>query len=359
MGDGRAPEPRRAVVWLARLLPTVLVAALFGALLLLKPSWFFAEERGRALNEQAWEAGFTERGLAVPERGPREGYWGARLSTRRQPGERWVQAEGAQAALFAIDAQGHQHLPCRDDTPCRRLLVTGGSVGWGAYASTESATWFAHLARALADQGQPHAVTVAAAGGWKAFQEVFAGRRALALFNDVDAWLMMTGLNELTNGPIATADEHQRGKGPDGKPLPRLWHARDWDARVDAFMAQLGQAKAAAAERGVRLVVVLQPALVFKQPRSALEAQVAAMSVGRFGGEAPLVDAYAALVDRAMALRAEGVTVVDCSRAFDGDANTVFADLWHFSDVGHERLGACAAAGLSAAAPAAADAGTP
>jgi hypothetical protein len=39
-----------------------------------------------------------------------------------------------------------------------------------------------------------------------------------------------------------------------------------------------------------------------------------------------------------MVVRSPGVLFADGSRVFDGEQKTVFADVWHFSDIGHEIL---------------------
>jgi hypothetical protein len=42
----------------------------------------------------------------------------------------------------------------------------------------------------------------------------------------------------------------------------------------------------------------------------------------------------------------EGTHFIDCSRIFDGEPHTTVADIWHFSDPGHELLAEALAEGL-------------
>jgi len=120
---------------------------------------------GEKLNRLAWEATFRERGLPVPPGGPRDGFWGARMPPwTPDPELGWREAEAHLPGLVEEDASGVQRLERPDAR--RHLLILGGSVAWGAYASSLETTYFARLARWLAQRQCPVRITVLAAGAW-------------------------------------------------------------------------------------------------------------------------------------------------------------------------------------------------
>ena len=100
---------------------------------------------GPSLNKAAWEATFTERALPVPDGGPREGYGGSRVNPKNWScgGTLYCEREQRAPGLYEIDARGFQHV---SDGPEPRavILVVGGSVAWGAYASGIEETYFAN-----------------------------------------------------------------------------------------------------------------------------------------------------------------------------------------------------------------------
>jgi hypothetical protein len=278
---------------------------------LVKPS-------GETLNRMAWEANFTERGLPVPSGGPRDGYWGARMPGQvKDPEIGWHEAEAHMPGLVEEDADGLQRL----ETPNARahLLILGGSVAWGAYASSADDTYIARLAQWLAAHGSPTRITVLAAGAWTSEHELKALRlRGLALSPDVVMFL--DGLNDFTLG---SASE---------------------DERVTAYLSRMREARDLARARGARVVFALQPMLLNKR-RTALEDRVLELSLDA-AGQARVRNGYARIRAGLQDLAKDGASFIDCSDVFDGERATTFTDLWHFPDPGHALLADHLAAAL-------------
>jgi lysophospholipase L1-like esterase len=271
---------------------------------LVKPS-------GEALNRLAWEANFSERGLPVPAGGPRDGYWGARMPPQtKDPDLGWREAEAHMPGLVEEDAAGLQ----REDSPGARahLLIIGGSVAWGAYASTIEATYFARLARALAAQGWPVRITVLAAGAWTSEHELRALRlRGLAL--DPDVILILDCLNDFTQ---------QRGSE---------------EELAAGYVSRMRDARDLARAQGIAVVFALQPMLLHKR-RSAIEDRILELSLDA-PAEARLRRGYTRVRAGLRELaRQEGTSFIDCADVFDGERATTFTDLWHFADPGHALL---------------------
>jgi lysophospholipase L1-like esterase len=266
---------------------------------------------GEKLNRMAWEANFSERGLAVPPDGPRDGYWGARMPPQvKDPEIGWYEAEAHLPGRVDEDAAGLQHEGPQDSR--RHLLILGGSVAWGAYASSLDATYFVRIARWLEAQGSPTRITVLAAGAWTSDHELKALRlRGLPLAPDVVMFL--DGLNDLTLG---TASE---------------------DERVASYLERMREARDLASARGADVIFVLQPTLLQKS-RSGIEDRLLALSLDA-AAERRVREGYARIRKGLRELaRAEGTTFIDGSGVFATEPATTFTDLWHFADPGHALL---------------------
>jgi lysophospholipase L1-like esterase len=266
---------------------------------------------GEALNRLAWEANFRERGLDVPPGGPRDGYWGARMPPQvKDPDIGWIEAEAHLPGLVEEDAAGLQRWG--PAAAPRHLLILGGSVAWGAYASSLEAAWFARMGRRLAERGAPVRITVLAAGAWTSAHELLALRsRGPALQPDVV--MILDGLNDLTLGQASE------------------------DERVTAYLDRMRQARDLARARGSGVVFVLQPWLLDKR-RSRIEDRVLGLSLDA-QAQARVRGGYARMRAGLRELaRAEGTAFVDASDAFAVESATTFTDLWHFADPGHALL---------------------
>jgi lysophospholipase L1-like esterase len=269
---------------------------------------------GKELNQAAWEASFRERGLAVPRGGPRDGYWGNRMPRRK--GLKDPEAEVHWPGLVEEDAAGMQ----RYALPSARvhILVIGGSVAWGAYASGEDETYFAQAAKRLAEAGWPVRFTVLAAGAWTSDNELSA-LRGYGLGLRPDVVVFLDGLNDLM------------GKG----------HSDE--VRVRRYLDNLHQARDLAEAGKAMVVIALQPTLAVKRNRSPLEDRILELTERA----QTIPAAYARMRAELRGLEDEaGTRFVDCSDALSEERATTFADIWHFADPGHRSLARCLADGL-------------
>jgi GDSL-like Lipase/Acylhydrolase family len=285
--------------------------------------WLFWRARhldlpsGKKLNRAAWEASFAERGLSAPP-GPRDGYWGSHMPPWvKDKDVGWHEAEVHLPRLVETDALGMQRLPSEGGP---RVLILGGSVAWGAYASCIDETYFAHAARLLAEAKTPADITVLAAGAWTSENELEALRRyGLALQPRVVVFL--DGLNDLTQGKGVSEDQ-----------------------RVLRYLDHLHEARDLAETKGARVAIVLQPVLTAKRRKSALEARILEIMSDK---AAIVPEAYGRMRVGLRGLEdEEGTRFVDCSDALSGETATTFTDIWHFADPGHRLLGRCLAQGL-------------
>ena len=78
--------------------------------------------------------------------------------------------------MLDIDERGLQYYRTTV-SPKRHVLVIGGSVAFGAYASSIATTYFNVLGTELERLGTPADLTIVAAGAWKATQEGRAHQR--------------------------------------------------------------------------------------------------------------------------------------------------------------------------------------
>jgi lysophospholipase L1-like esterase len=201
-----------------------------------------------------------------------------------------------------------------------RLLILGGSVAWGAYASSIEETYFARLARRLRNDGRPVNVTVMAAGAWTSENELKAFRRR-GLETDPDIVLFLNGMNDLTQGKGIAED-----------------------ARVRLYLDHMHEVRDIAQTKGLVTVFSLQPALAGKRRKTALEARVLELMADK---AAFVPTAYPRMLAGLRGLAVEaGTYTLDCSDAFSAEKTTTFTDVWHFADPGHRLLAECLARGL-------------
>lgn len=312
-----APSPRKKLLFWSITLSLPALCAVGG--------WLFWQSRhidvtgGRKLNRAAWESSFEERGLPVPAGGPRDGYWGGRMpGWVRNPDVGWHEAEVHMPGLVEQDANGMQQL--RVDGAQAHVLILGGSVAWGAYASSLAETYFAHVARHLREAGVPADLTVLAAGAWTSENELKAVRRHGAALRP-DVVVFLDGLNDLTQGPDVGED-----------------------ARVLRYLNHLHEARDIAQTQGARVMISLQPTLTGKRRKSPIEKRIVELMADKM---AIVPTAYARMRVWLRGLEDErGTRFVDCSDALSRDAATTFTDMWHFADPGHRLLGRCLAEGL-------------
>ena len=289
---------------------------------------------GSDLHRRAFAATFEERDLPVPAQGPREGYWGARLGVK-QPIDvlGWHEPEVTVPGLLAIDGRGLQRTAADDGGPAD-LLVVGGSVAFGACASSEAATYF-HVLQQLLGRARVRRIDIFGAGGWTSTQELPALRLYLGEIGAPRTVLVLDGLNDLTNGTRAG-----------GRYDPRAKHSRDFDARVSLYLRDVSAMADAAGAAGARTVVALQPSLFDKPRKSRIEKRLVEATLGSLslahGDAAAFSAGYARMREGLREMeRAGKLRFVDCSVLDADDARTTFLDVWHFTDPGHRALAHC------------------
>ena len=281
---------------------------------------------GLDLNKQAWEASYTERGLSVPEDGPREGYWGKRIRPKNYENcglLRYCEAERTLPGLIEFDAQGMQ----RAGQGELHVLIVGGSVAAGAYASSIESTYFAVLSKLV-----PFRVSVLAAGGWVSDDEVAAfAERGVSLEPDVVVFL--NGLNDLI------LDE----------PQVRYLNV---DGRIKFYLRNMWTAGVLAKANGIEVIYALQPSLRDKVYKTELEQAI--MKTSFSGSVDPCfvsLDAHPSLDSMRNGLKDMAkklqLRFVDLSGVLNEERQTTFADAFHFSDHGHQLLAQELAGSLS------------
>ncbi len=297
-------------------------------------------EAGMRVNRAAWEATYAERGLSPPA-APRDGFWGARIGDHvKHPLLGWTSPTVHIPGLLELGEHGVQHLPAPNG-PGVSLVVVGASVAFGAYASSIDRTYFARLQQMAERIGLPLEVTVIASGGWKSGQEVDA-LKLYGLASNPDAVLFLDGLNDLTVGSNARTWFGVPTKTLDGSRWHLLYHEHDYDARVDGYLDNVRSAAKLLRDSGITAVFALQPALFEKPQQSALERELETYTLQFHSSKQALQNSYRAMRQGLAALaRSPGVLFVDCSNAFAAEHATTFADLWHFSDPGHDLVAAC------------------
>lgn len=290
---------------------------------------------GKTINEEAWLASYTERGLKPPENGPREGIWGVRLGLLKpDPVLGWREPETKIPGLLEVDAQGMQHYSPKG-MPVFRVLIIGGSVAFGTYSSDIEHTYFNILGKRLEEKGLPTKITVFAGSAWKAMQDVAAfmlepgeGKPDLVVF--------VNGLNDLTSG--ATYDLRY-GQPYQGSSDPTL-HMKDYDERVAAYFFQMDRALAKAAASDIKVLVALQPSLAEKAAKTSIEKKLLADSMASFGDVEVFNAHYRSMKEGLKELEGGGhLHYCDLAALFDGEKATTFTDMWHFADMGHKIMG--------------------
>jgi len=305
-------------------------------------AWYLADSylhRGEDLNRTAWESSYRERGVPIPASGPREGYWGARLGGK-VPDEllRWREPETHLAGLVDIDAAGRQYYRSPGRV-AHRILIIGGSVAFGANASSIATTYFNVLGRELDKKGIGTEIVIVAAGAWKSIQELRALQQALPALKP-ELVVFLNGLNDLTNGSTSRTLYGEPTETRDGAPWTIVYHAHDYQERVADYLANMRAARELTTEQGAQMLVVLQPSLNERSKRSRIEEKLLALTLEAHSSAAALTASYRAMAQGLDSLsRDGGMGFLDASKAFDGQKETVFSDIWHFTDFGHDLLG--------------------
>jgi hypothetical protein len=262
--------------------------------------------KGKGLNSRAWRASYAERHLPVPA-APREGWWGVNLPPVHDGQLGIVLPERHVPGYFEIDRNGIQSVR-GGPNPRIRLLIVGGSVAAGAYASNLGRTYFSELAHLLSAQTGPVEVDVLATGAWVSTNELMAFKtRGVAL--KPDYVLFLDGLNDLI-----------------------LFSDRPEEMRVQQYLRHMQEARDIALANHIKVIFSPQPFLPQKKVKSRLEKLILRESATK---PCRLSKAYRSLKEGLQKLTQPGeVYLQDFSGVFDKRPKTIFADIWHFSDVG-------------------------
>ena len=279
-------------------------------------------KKGIAVNRKAWEATYLERGLEIPTQGPREGYWASRTlpNNSDSPYLRFRSRQIGLEGLVDVDSWGLQHAGV-SDTASTHLLLVGGSVAWGAMASSIETTYFEKLAELLSQAGHSVRVTVLATGGWVSYDELTA-LNAIGLDLGPDLVIFLNGMNDLTE---------ERDPGIEGLDV------------VTAYLRNMDMARMISTRSGTGCVFVPQPFLVQKKSPTDVERRIVQMT------SLMEVESEYSRLRQGLEELSDGDPrshFVDCSGAADAETATTFADQWHLSDPGQRLLAECLARGL-------------
>jgi lysophospholipase L1-like esterase len=221
--------------------------------------------------------------------------------------------------MVEIDKNGRQYA-WSDPHPNESLLIIGGSVAFGAYASSERQTYFHKLALLLGHLHHRVKIIVQATGGWTSANELAAFKK-LGLPLKPNYVLILDGMNDM----ILDKD----------KPEER---------RVRDYLDRMRELRDMAVARGIIVIFAPQPYLPEKANKTALEVIIVNESYHPLNR---LNSAWEELRQGVQALTIPGkVYVVDCSGIFDHARRTIFTDIWHFTDIGQSRLARILAQGL-------------
>lgn len=275
---------------------------------------------GKALNRLAWNATFEERGLTPRFGEPREGYWGEHVLPHQQERFlRYVERPIDIPDRVYVDPQGFQYAAASGHEPEYTILILGGSVAYGAYASEYATTYFARLVDLLARENIFVEIYILAAGGWVSNDELIA-LVLRGLDKSPDMVMFFDGLNDLTNID------------------------RQYAKRTSDYLNNMKKAKAIIAAKNISVVFALQPFLPGKKLLTPIEKQIMKLTQS--------VNALPPFYEKmVLGLRdlddGRQAFFVDCSHLFDNEKQTTFTDVWHFTDPGHQIVAAHLAAHLA------------
>ena len=161
--------------------------------------------------------------------------------------------------------------------------------------------------------------------------------------------VFLNGLNDLTNGATAKTLYGEKIQPADGSPWTPLYHAHDYRQRVSDYLNNMDAAWTISQNAGCDLLVVLQPSLVERASRTKIEKALLKGSLKPHASAQSFTESYASIrAGLSKRSQKEGFHYLDCSRCFNGEPETTFADIWHFSDFGHKILADAMAEKISA-----------
>ncbi len=270
---------------------------------------------GTKINKKAWAACFEENDLSIPDTGPREGFWDIKLRPHEKHQVlKWIEGKRYKEGFFDFDERGMQHV--KKEKAQTKILILGGSVARGAYASSISETYFEQLSNLMEMGGYDVDISILAASAWSSWQELNAFIQ-IGIREKPDIVVFLNGLNDLTS-----------------------FREKSGNDRAKQYLINMETAALFALKKGARPLVCLQPFLPDKLEKSIIEKEILSFE----DEEEILKKSFQVMRKGLEKLEREKVILYcDCSQALNGTAKTMFADIWHFADLGHQKLADCLA----------------
>lgn len=267
---------------------------------------------GNKLRLKAWEASFTERGLKVPESGPRDGKTGDRISKNRCMVTRCTQPKNI-PGVIEIDELGFQNAGGSEEAS-PNILIIGGSVAWGAAASDIDNTYFYRLYELLKDNYPDVGIRVLAGAGSTSNKDLYAFVNE-GIDRKPDIVIFLNALNDIT---VHESDIRSAGN----------------------YVLNMRTAAKIAQRNGIDMVVVRQPFPGTKTSKTDLEIRILELSRENYEENMNSVYKYIGVGLEKIG-KQEGVYYIDAGGCFDEETVTTFSDQWHFSDPGQQLFAEC------------------
>jgi hypothetical protein len=280
---------------------------------------------GKTLAIDGWKASYTELGEVPPVDGPRDGILGRRSNPKNINCGYMLICERDQQIENLVDIRDNGLQYAGDvNRQGLSILIIGGSVAWGAYASSKSTTYFSVLQSNLTERLKNPLVTVLARGGARSDDDLAAFLlRGKGI--DPDIVMFLNGLNDVYI------------PGPEGLEMDYRKYVRNTEL-----------ARRTASDRGIPFIVVLQPFPHGKKTKSKFEsAMMIRVKTAGYPDEFEVESARNKIREGLTKIAGhESAYFIDCSTAFDNEVETVFSDQWHFADNGQRLLANCIQTGL-------------
>ena len=272
---------------------------------------------GNKLRMKAWNASFTERGLEVPEKGPRDGKKGSRITPNRCMVSECAHLKTI-PGVIEIDEDGFQNAGKREDAS-PEILIIGGSVAWGAAASDIENTYFYYLYDMLRTNYPDIGISVLAGAASTSGKDLY-GFVDKGIERNPDVVIFLNGLNDITVNE------------------PNMKRAGD-------YLLNMRTASKIAEQNGIDIVIVRQPYPGSKKEITELEERILELSHEDYLETLAPLYKYIGAGLLKMNERGE-VYYIDAAGCFDEESETTFSDQWHFSDPAQELLAGCIYEGL-------------
>ncbi len=264
---------------------------------------------GDELYMAAWRATYLERGLPLPKKVSRSGFWGRLIGDKtKHPLLTWHEPQKTVPGMFTMSELGLQQVG--PESARVQILILGGSVAWGAAASSEDRSYFTQLQRRLVTYDIVSRVSVLACGGWVSSQEFIAlTLKGMSLAPDVVVFF--DGLNDLTQ--LNWLPHEERGR---------------------YYLETMALAKRTLAKQrpSAKVVYALQPLSLRKRYKTPVER----VALERYPDHAAILQQYLRLQKGLGELANENAYLVDLADVLGDERASTFTDIWHFTEPGED-----------------------